>query len=341
MPGLPYREVSECGVEWRDQDASILNNKPCSIPSGYQSSPGSTSPACEFHFEEVRLIQALDGHEDIVRSLFDREQKFPLGPGYLTKLRSSKRCRLGDHRRRIVHWMFETQKELETSLSTTLLAIRYLDTILAREVIQGDVEEVFDLFGTACLFVAFKFDCTENGCYSVSEIQAVSHNVFRVQDVVQAERHILRLLNWDLNPVTPMSYISHLLCSVCPLWSVPAAVWKELWMGASKHLQQCCHDVRILEFSSSEIASAAVLLALDDNDLQSEKAQRKLDELTEGKQEIIRRCRSVFVDIELDSSDWTSLLLHCEEAPGTYLYKDQLSSTRPFDTEFSPRSVLS
>lgn len=61
------------------------------------------------------------------------------------------------------------------------------------------------LVGITSFFIATKFE--ETYCPSVSELAALSDNEYAVEDILKAERYILKTLDWDLRAPGPMGWL--------------------------------------------------------------------------------------------------------------------------------------
>eukprot|EP00976_Prorocentrum_cordatum_P032609 663840-Prorocentrum_minimum.AAC.3 len=184
-------------------------------------------------------------------------------------------------REKAVQWILKTQQTHDLSTVTASLAVNYVDRVLVR-LSAKDLETFpLDVLPVACLSIACKMD--ERFEYTPEELQLFIpvFSIIPSQTVNQMEEAVLRLLDWRMSSLVPVSFVNHILCMLVPysntLCSTDGpclssdAYAKDRWLEIIKsamgrtcrYLLLCLSDVELLTFRPSEIAVTALLNALD------------------------------------------------------------------------------
>ncbi|TYZ68370.1 hypothetical protein PybrP1_001349 [[Pythium] brassicae (nom. inval.)] len=102
---------------------------------------------------------------------------------------------------KICRWMFETGKAFELSVDTIGCAISCMDQFLCAESVD---KVMMQLLSLVCVFVASKMHDPEP--ITLVELSLLCEARFSQQDICNVEMHLLRIVNWELNPPNTFTF---------------------------------------------------------------------------------------------------------------------------------------
>lgn len=135
---------------------------------------------------------------EIFPYLHELEQKTLPDPNYLfeqTQLKPKMRSILVD-------WLVEMHQKFRLLPETLFLAINIMDRFMSVEVVQIDK---LQLLATGSLFIAAKYE--EVFSPSVKNYAYFTDESYTEDQILQAEKYILTILNFDLNYPNPMNFL--------------------------------------------------------------------------------------------------------------------------------------
>ncbi|KDR72556.1 hypothetical protein GALMADRAFT_252687 [Galerina marginata CBS 339.88] len=107
-----------------------------------------------------------------------------------------------EHRDLLVDWLLQVHAKFGLLAESLFLCINLLDRFLGSRPISI---AKLQLVGLACFFIATKFE--ETYAPSVREMAGLADDQFSVEEILKAERYILRTLEWDLRAPGPMGWL--------------------------------------------------------------------------------------------------------------------------------------
>lgn len=143
-------------------------------------------------------LMVSDYVNDIFRYLHELELKTLPDSQYLFKqkhLRPKMRSILVD-------WLVEMHGKFRLLPETLYLAINIMDRFMSLEIVQIDK---LQLLATGSLFIAAKFE--EVFSPSVKNYAYFTDGSYTEEEILQAEKYILKILNFDLNYPNPMNFL--------------------------------------------------------------------------------------------------------------------------------------
>ncbi|KAJ1812925.1 B-type cyclin, partial [Coemansia sp. RSA 2598] len=102
----------------------------------------------------------------------------------------------------LVEWLVQVHKQFNLLPETLYLAINFVDRFLS---IKEIVINKLQLVGAVCLLLASKYE--EIHVPSVKDIEYMVEKNYSEEDILRAERFILRMLNFDLGWPGPLSFL--------------------------------------------------------------------------------------------------------------------------------------
>ncbi|OQR82950.1 hypothetical protein ACHHYP_15272 [Achlya hypogyna] len=151
-------------------------------------------------------------------------------------------------RKRMCEWMVHTGKAFELSVETVACAVHYMDVYLS--VLSAD-KIVLQLVSMVAMFVASKFH--ETRPIVMEEMELLCQNKYPRAEIVAMEKQLLHVLQWKLNPPTPIAFARDLLT-----FESSPSIHAHLEEATIELLEECSTDYSYLEFPSSVMAAAAL-----------------------------------------------------------------------------------
>lgn len=106
------------------------------------------------------------------------------------------------HRKELLRWLFEVCLDFAYSSYTYVTAIHILDKYTARTYVGMDE---YQLTGTAALLIAAKLE--ERTFKRLADYSVVTDNSCSVESIIQKEREILEMLDYELGLRLPHHYL--------------------------------------------------------------------------------------------------------------------------------------
>ncbi|KAF9556287.1 A/B/D/E cyclin [Agrocybe pediades] len=107
-----------------------------------------------------------------------------------------------EHRGVLIDWILQVHAKFNLLSESLFLCINILDRFLGMRPISL---KKLQLVGLASFFIATKYE--ETYAPSVKEVAYLAENLFTVDEILKAERYILKTINWDLRAPGPMGWL--------------------------------------------------------------------------------------------------------------------------------------
>lgn len=107
-----------------------------------------------------------------------------------------------EHRGVLVDWLLQVHAKHNLLAESLFLCINVLDRFLGSRPISLSK---LQLVGLAAFFIATKYE--ETYAPSVKEIAFLADKQYTVEDILKAERYMLKTLDWDLRAPGPMGWL--------------------------------------------------------------------------------------------------------------------------------------
>ncbi|KZV18428.1 hypothetical protein F511_19204 [Dorcoceras hygrometricum] len=157
-------------------------------------------------------------------------------------------------RNEAVKWMLKGASCYGFNAMTAVLAVNYFDRFIASVFFQKDKPWMSQLLAVACLSIAAKVEETQVPLLVDFRVEE-SKYLFEAKTIQRMELLVLSTLKWKMNPVTPISYIDHI---VRRLGLIGNLHWEFLGRCQSLILS-IITDCRFMRYLPSVIASATML----------------------------------------------------------------------------------
>ncbi|KAK1417517.1 hypothetical protein QVD17_26646 [Tagetes erecta] len=251
------------------------------------SSPSSAS----FYYEHQHhpLSQDINDDEQLV-SLFTKEQ-----------LQTLLTCTFDDPsaRKQAVEWILKVKSHFGFTHLTAIVAINYVDRFVSSFCFQEPCPWMMQLLAVTCLSLAAKLEQTQ--VPSLLDLQVDDTNyLFHPKNIQKMELLVMTTLNWNMNPITPISFLVHIITR----------------LGLNTHLHRDfvdkCEDLilflvsdsRFVGYKPSVVATAAMLHVLDQqvDFFNHVDYQKQLLEAFKTTKEKVKECNKMIVEVSHSSS---------------------------------------
>lgn len=153
------------------------------------------------------MEQDLFWENDELMSLFTKEKEM-ISDNLLSKLESDPN--LVRARKESIQWMLKVNAHYSFSPLTAVLAVNFLDRFLSSFHFQNDKPWMTQLISVACITLAAKVEETQVPALLDFQVED-SKYVFEAKTIQRMELVILSSLHWKMNPVTPLSFLDHII----------------------------------------------------------------------------------------------------------------------------------
>ncbi|KRX63293.1 G2/mitotic-specific cyclin-B3 [Trichinella sp. T9] len=104
----------------------------------------------------------------------------------------------------LVHWIFETFDAYDFPTEAFFHSVKLFDLYLEKNCVE---KNQLQLISIVTLLIASKFDNRRN--ILTSEISYISHNAYKMEEVIMKEREVLEYFNFDISFPTAIHFLHH------------------------------------------------------------------------------------------------------------------------------------
>ncbi|KAI3809862.1 hypothetical protein L1987_19464 [Smallanthus sonchifolius] len=194
-------------------------------------------------------------HEELV-SLFTKEQDTPCtfsfdktGPSVFAA------------RKEAVDWILKVKCYYGFTPLTAILAINYLDRFLSSLHFENDKPWMTQLVAVSCLSLAAKIQETQVPLLLDLQVENTKF-LFEAKNIQKMELLVMSTLKWRMNPVTPISFLDHI---VRRLGLTDHVHW-DFFKKCETLILCLISDSRFMCYKPSVLATAAMLRVVDEID---------------------------------------------------------------------------
>ncbi|EAS36292.3 G2/M-specific cyclin NimE [Coccidioides immitis RS] len=148
----------------------------------------------------------------------------------------------------LIDWLIEVHTRFRLLPETLFLAVNIIDRFLSIDIVALDR---LQLVGVAAMFIASKYE--EVLSPHVANFSHVADETFTDKEILDAERHILATLNYDISYPNPMNFLRRI--SKADNYDVQTRTFGKYFMEIS------LLDHRFMRYRQSHVAAAAMYFA--------------------------------------------------------------------------------
>ncbi|XP_077225413.1 cyclin-D3-1-like [Tasmannia lanceolata] len=157
-------------------------------------------------------------------------------------------------RREAVQWMLRVNAHYSFSPLTAVLSVNYLDRFLASFHFKRDNPWMMQLTAVASLSLAAKVEETHVPLLLDLQVEE-SRYVFEAKTIQRMELLVLSTLKWKMNPVTPLSFIHHIIRRL----GLKTLLHWDFLRSCERLLLSLIPDSRFVSYLPSVFAAATML----------------------------------------------------------------------------------
>ncbi|KAL2477284.1 Cyclin-D3-2 [Forsythia ovata] len=157
-------------------------------------------------------------------------------------------------RKKAVEWILKVNAHYGFSALTAILAVNYLDRFLSGLHFQKDKPWMIQLAAVTCLSLAAKVEETHVPLLLDLQVENTSY-VFESKTIQRMELLVLSALKWRMNPVTPLSFLDHLIRRL----GFKSYIHLEFLRKCENLLLSIMPDSRFARYLPSVVATATML----------------------------------------------------------------------------------
>ncbi|NP_001312137.1 cyclin-D3-1-like [Nicotiana tabacum] len=157
-------------------------------------------------------------------------------------------------RKEAVKWILKVNAHYGFSTFTAILAINYFDRFLSSLHFQKDKPWMIQLVAVTCLSLAAKVEETQVPLLLDFQVEDAKY-VFEAKTIQRMELLVLSSLKWRMNPVTPLSFVDHIIRRL----GLKSHIHWEFLKQCERILLLVIADCRFLSYMPSVLATATML----------------------------------------------------------------------------------
>jgi hypothetical protein len=267
------------GMEVDKRSSEVVVSGGCLSVSGSGSVPGSRCASPEGWLlccsessssggPELAVLRVSRGEIKVrIALMLETQQRYAVREDYIAVVQRDGMRPIW--RARLFEWLFEFVGEFGVSVSTVATAINFVDRYLSR---VSTKKGLLQLVALAAMLVASKLHETAHAM-SIATLQGLAEGIYLDSDIRLMELELLRVLNWQLDAVSPYCFLRYL---VLYFEDVDAQLRTRVLSLAEAFLEIVLCEYAFLLFLPSETATASLLCAFEISQLSSSSLSKEL-----------------------------------------------------------------
>ncbi|XP_076934363.1 cyclin-D3-1-like [Bidens hawaiensis] len=250
------------------------------------------------HIHPLNLKDLSWEHEELV-SLFTKEQEQQMHtPCTFSFDQTGPSLSLA--RKEAVDWILKVKAYYGFTPLTAILAINYLDRFISSIHFQNNKPWMMQLVAVSCLSLAAKVQETHVPLLLDLQVEDTKF-LFEAKNIQKMELLVMSTLKWRMNPVTPISFLDHI---VRRLRLLSSHVHWDFFKKCEAMILHLVSDSRFMCYKPSVLATAAMLCVVDEIDpTNSIGYKSQLLDLLNTSKDNINECYELVMDISCDNQN--------------------------------------
>ncbi|KAK8613598.1 hypothetical protein V6N13_101356 [Hibiscus sabdariffa] len=200
-------------------------------------------------------------------------------------------------RREAVEWMLKVNAFHGFTTLTAVLAVNYLDRFLTTLRLQKDDDDdkpwMIHLVAVTCLSLAAKVEETHVPLLLDLQVGEIKH-VFEAKTIQRMELLILSTLKWRMHPITPLSFLNHIITRI----GMKTHLHWEFLKRCEQLLLCVISDSRCIHYLPSELGIATMMHVIDQFEpFTPIDYQNQLLNALKTNKETIKECYKLIIDV--------------------------------------------
>ncbi|KAI3786285.1 hypothetical protein L1987_39863 [Smallanthus sonchifolius] len=200
-------------------------------------------------------------------------------------------------RKEAVDWILKVKGYYGFTPLTAILAINYLDRFLSSLHFQKDKPWMIQLVAVSCLSLAAKVEETHVPLLLDLQVED-SKFLFEAKNIQKMELLVMSTLKWRMNPVTPISFLDHIVRRL----GLSNHVHWDFFKKCQAIILYLVSDSRFVCYKPSVLATATMLCVVDEIDpTNSIGYKSQLLDLLKTTKDNINECYELVMDLSYDN----------------------------------------
>ncbi|XP_016458493.2 cyclin-D3-2 [Nicotiana tabacum] len=234
---------------------------------------------CDMFWEDDQLVTLLTKEKE---SHLGFDCLISDGDGFLVEVRKE-----------ALDWMLRVIAHYGFTAMTAVLAVNYFDRFVSGLCFQKDKPWMSQLAAVACLSIAAKVEETQVPLLLDLQV-ADSRFVFEAKTIQRMELLVLSTLKWKMNPVTPLSFIDHIMRR----FGFMSNIHLDFLRRCERLILGIITDSRLLHYPPSVIATAAMYFVINEIEpCNAMEYQNQLTSVLKVKQDSFEECRDLILEL--------------------------------------------
>ncbi|KAL4588690.1 hypothetical protein LXL04_001585 [Taraxacum kok-saghyz] len=195
-------------------------------------------------------------------------------------------------RRDAIDWILKVKCHFGFSHLTAILAMNYLDRFLSSLHFQNDKPWMIQLLAVTCLSLAAKVEETEVPSLLDLQVEDTQY-LFEPKTIQKMELLVMATLKWRMNPVTPISFLDHIVRRL----GIKNHLLGDFFKKCEDLILSLISDTRFVGYQPSVMATASMLHVIDQVDFfNSVDYQNQLLDVLKTTKEKVKECHEMIME---------------------------------------------
>ncbi|KAJ9537900.1 hypothetical protein OSB04_030633 [Centaurea solstitialis] len=240
-------------------------------------------------------------HEELI-SLFTKQHLQP-PPFTFSFLQTDPSLSIA--RKQAVDWILKVKTHFAFTHLTAILSINYLDTFISSLHFKKDKPWMIQLLAVTCLSLAAKTQQTQVPSLLDLQVEETKY-LFESKTIQKMELLVMSALKWKMNPVTPISFLDH----VVRRFGFKSLdddddhlhYWDYFFKKCEDLILSMVSDSRFVGYEPSVLASATMVHVMDEVDLfNCVDYQNQVMDVLKTTKEKVKECHEMMMMMEASS----------------------------------------
>ncbi|XP_076954805.1 cyclin-D3-1-like isoform X2 [Bidens hawaiensis] len=196
-------------------------------------------------------------------------------------------------RKDAVDWILKVKSHFGFTHLTSILAINYLDRFLSTLHFQQDKPRMIQLIAVTSLSLAAKLQETHVPSLLDLQVEDTNNYLFEPKNIQKMELLMMSKLEWKMNPVTPISFLDHIVRRL----GLKTHLHKDFIKKCEDLVLFLVSDSRFVGYQPSVLATAAMLHVIEQVDFfNCVDYQNQLLEVLKTTKEKVKECNEMIME---------------------------------------------
>ncbi|KAM1106368.1 hypothetical protein ACFX13_003292 [Malus domestica] len=289
--------------EEHDDDQGEVVEQEVSSGENYNNGVSGKNPNCPSLFPMLLLEQDLFWEDEELVFVFSKEELQQTHFAKHLESLGKEESLISMARREAVLWMLKVNSHYGFTALTAILAVNYFDRFISSLHFQGDKPWMVKLVAVTCLSLAAKVEETQVPLLLDLQVEDTKY-FFEAKTIQRMEILVLSTLQWRMHPVTPLSFVDHILRRL----GLKTHLHWVFLKRCERLLLSVVADSRFVGYLPSVLATATMMCVIDQVEpWNAIEYQNQLLGVLKISKEKVNDCYSQILDYDYACSNTTTI----------------------------------